>query len=85
MEYIDEGRITVCVTVVAHVIVEHELLNALLLGSFGFLLHSHGNSEIRIYRQIDGAGLKALASSIEDFKAIGAATDLRTIAFLAEQ
>jgi len=70
LEYIDKGSITVCVIVVAHVIVEHELLDALLLSSFSFLLHSHGNSEVRIYRQIDGAGLKVLASTIEEFEDI---------------
>lgn len=65
MEYIDEGSITVYVIFVTHVIVEHELLDALLLGSFGFLLDSHRNSETRVYRQIDGACLEVLASIVE--------------------
>jgi len=52
------GRFTIVRVVVHEVVIEHQALDALLLGALGFLLRAHGDGETRVRGEIDGAGLQ---------------------------
>ena len=52
------GSITVWL-VVRQVVIQDEVLNALLLGFLGLLLVQQGDSEARVRRQVDRASLEA--------------------------
>lgn len=51
--------------IVCKVVVEDEILDALLFGTLGLLLGAHGNGEGGVGREVDGAGLRGRFVSMD--------------------
>ena len=71
--------------IVRKIVVEDQILDALLLGTLGLLLRSHGHCKSGVGREVDGAGLSNCVNGFLTKKVRKRIAYVRTIAFLAQE